>query len=129
MFAPFHQSPRIRVSIERVRAIGMLMLALLSGAVCSQARANGRMPGANDVLFDVRDPGHMLVRASFGLVQSSDLTSWHWICEQAIDSSGVVADPPLAIMADGSLVLLPPTGSALISRDRGCSWSRAQELW
>ncbi len=108
----------------------MLLVALVWCAASSGARANGRMPGANDVLFDFRERRHLLVRASFGLVQSfDDSASWQWICEQAIDSSGVVADPPLAIVADGSLVLLPPTGGALISRDRGCSWSRAQELW
>ena len=28
--------------------------------------------------------------------------SWQWICEQAIDVSGVIADPPLALMADGT---------------------------
>jgi photosystem II stability/assembly factor-like uncharacterized protein len=90
------------------------------------AHANGRMPGANDVAFDNSDPQHLVARATFGVVQSFDRgTSWQWICEQAIDTSGVIADPPLGVVADGSLVLLPPSGGALVSRDRGCSWLSA----
>jgi hypothetical protein len=123
--------PRQNALVRCGRALSTLVVAALAlSAPSSSARANGRMPGANDVLFDVRDPDHWLLRASFGLVQSFDAgASWQWICEQAIDSSGVIADPPLAIVEDGSLVLLPPTGSALISRDRGCSWARSQGLW
>jgi photosystem II stability/assembly factor-like uncharacterized protein len=101
-----------------ILALGMLR--------ASPGHANGRMPGANDVVFDVRDPSHLVVRATFGIVQTFDAGKrWSWICEQAIDVSGVVADPPLGMTEDGSLVLLPPTGSALISRDHGCSWPRA----
>ena len=89
------------------------------------ARANGRMPGATELTIGRRDPGHLLARATYGLVQSFDGgASWQWICEQAINVSGE-ADPPLALTADGSLVLLPTTGATLISRDRGCTWQHA----
>jgi hypothetical protein len=67
---------------------------------------------------------------TFGLVQSFDRgASWQWICEQAINVSGEY-DPPMAVAADGSMVLLPPLadvdsglppGGALVSRDGGCS--------
>lgn len=94
--------------------------------LCAQtALANGRMPGANDVVFDALDPQHLLLRATFGLLRTQGEGGWQWICEQSIDTSGVVADPPIALTGDGSLVLLPPTGSALISHDAGCSWQRA----
>jgi photosystem II stability/assembly factor-like uncharacterized protein len=90
------------------------------------AAANGRMPGANDVVFDPNDPQHVLLRATFGLVQSFDSgRTWQWVCEQSIGTSGVVADPPIAILSDGTIVLLPPNGGALLSRDVGCSWSQA----
>lgn len=103
-------------------------LALLLGALPSLARANGRMPGANDMLPDPRDPERFVLRATFGVVQSFDGgKSWQWICEQVIGTSGVIADPPTALVADGTLVLLPPTGGALLSRDRGCAWASAPE--
>jgi hypothetical protein len=102
--------------------VAALLLALWSGP----ALANGRMPGANDVIFDHGDADHLVARATFGVMQSFDRgATWQWICEQAIDTSGVIADPPTAMLADGTLVLLPPTGGALLSRDRGCSWERA----
>lgn len=97
--------------------------ALLSDA--SPARANGRMPGSNDVAFHAGTPGYLLARATYGLVQSFDHgASFQWVCEQAIDTSGVIADPPVVVTENGSIVLLPPTGSALVSSDRGCSWTR-----
>lgn len=103
-------------------AVAALSLAAWGG----EARANGRMPGANDVVFDHGDPDHLVARATFGVVQSYDRgATWQWICEQAIDTSGVIADPPTAMLADGTVVLLPPTGGALLSRDRGCSWDEA----
>lgn len=102
------------------------MLVLAGGWLLSaSALANGRMPGANDLVFSAGDPARLVARATFGIVQSADRgATWSWVCEQAIDVSGVVADPPLTMTADGSLVLLPPTGSALVSSDRGCNWAR-----
>jgi MYXO-CTERM domain-containing protein len=92
------------------------------------------MPGATELVVDPSDPKHVLVRATFGLVQSyDDGAGWRWVCEQAIHVSGEY-DPPMAVVADGSLVLLPPladagrglpVGGALVSRDRGCTWSPA----
>jgi hypothetical protein len=92
------------------------------------AAANGRMPGANDLVFSSALPDRLITRATYGILESDDRgASWRWICEQAIDVSGVVADPPLGLLHDGSEVLLPPTGSALVSRDHGCGWTRVGE--
>ncbi len=91
------------------------------------AAANGRMPGANDVVFNAGNRAHLVARATFGIMQTFDAgATFSWICEQVIDISGVIADPPLGVMHDGSLVLLPPTGSALVSRDAGCSFTRLE---
>lgn len=104
---------------------GLVPAVLGVWLVAASAQANGRMPGANDLVFNPSEPGRVVARATFGIVQSDDRgASWSWICEQAIDVSGVIADPPLGLTEDGSLVLLPPTGSALVSHDRGCSWLR-----
>ena len=107
--------------ISSLRLVGGFLLGL--SLHTPTARANGRMPGATELSLSGSDPSYLLARATYGLVQSFDRgASWSWICEQAIDVSGET-DPPLAPTADGSLILLPLTGSTLISRDRGCSWS------
>jgi photosystem II stability/assembly factor-like uncharacterized protein len=106
--------------------LARLLLLACSLFVQSSAHANGRLPGANELAIDRARPEHMVARATFGIVESFDRGAhWRWTCEEAIDISGVIADPPLAIVGDGSLVLLPPTGSALVSRDAGCSWETA----
>ncbi|HEX6241148.1 MAG TPA: hypothetical protein VFZ61_09660 [Polyangiales bacterium] len=116
--------------VVRTRFAGAALLAVAALVVSlapRQARANGRMPGANDVVFGALNADHLLLRATFGLLQTHDRgRGWQWICEQAIDISGVIADPPVGLTADGSLVLLPPTGGVLVSHDGGCSWSRDQ---
>ena len=48
------------------------LLALLAFVLPLTAAANGRMPGANDVMFDPNDPQHLVLRATFGVVQSFD---------------------------------------------------------
>jgi hypothetical protein len=114
-----------RQFVRGVAALGVLT-SMLHAA--QPARANGRMPGATELSIARSDPRHLLARATFGLVQSFDGgESWQWICEQAINVSGE-ADPPLALTADGTLVLLPTTGGTLISRDQGCSWAPAPAL-
>jgi hypothetical protein len=83
------------------------------------------MPGATALSVTGADSQHIVVRATFGLVQSFDAgLTWQWVCENAIQVSGE-SDPPIAVTSDGTLVLLPPVGGALISRDRGCSWLKA----
>lgn len=105
--------------------LGSVSLFFTVWLLTASALANGRMPGANDLVFSASDPSRLVARATFGIVQSADRgATWSWICEQAIDVSGVIADPPITMTSDGSLVLLPPTGSALVSHDRGCNWTR-----
>lgn len=92
------------------------------------ARANGRMPGANELLLAPGNPSLLITRATFGVIQSSDGgRTWTVICEEAIGAAGVIADPPITVTADGTLLLLAPTGGALVSHDAGCSWFSAPE--
>jgi photosystem II stability/assembly factor-like uncharacterized protein len=102
-----------------------LAFVLLCSLYTASAAANGRMPGANDVVFSTSLPTRLITRATYGILESDDRgASWRWICEQAIDVSGVISDPPLGLLHDGTEVLLPPTGSALVSQNGGCSWTR-----
>jgi MYXO-CTERM domain-containing protein len=100
-------------------------LGLASAVQAPPAAANGRLPGATELTIAGSDAERLVIRATFGFVQSFDGgASWQWICENAIQVSGE-ADPPFAVTADATLVLLPPAGGALISRDQACSWSAA----
>ncbi len=85
------------------------------------------MPGATEVSAAAA-PDHLVVRATFGLVQTFDGgKTWRWICEQAIGVSGE-ADPPLTVTGDGALILVSPKGGILLSRDDGCSWTPGPAL-
>jgi len=108
------------------------LLVLLSTCVCALAlaphvaRANGRMPGASQLKMSAADPARIVVQATFGLLQSFDRgASWSWICEEVVSTVGVAVDPPLTTTGDGTIVLLPPVASTLVSHDRGCSWEHA----
>ena len=121
----------IRYWPNRLRVANLLRRALSSalGAalpfVPAAASANGRLPGATELAIDPNDPSHVLGRATFGLVQSRDNgASWQWICEPAIRISGEY-DPPMALLKDGTWLVLSTSGGALESRDGGCTWSPA----
>jgi photosystem II stability/assembly factor-like uncharacterized protein len=89
------------------------------------AHANGRFPGADQLVVDPTQPNHLLVRTTFGFVETRDGGgTWQWICEEAVGRIGT-ADPPIAITGDGTLVVTVPFEGVAISHDAGCSWSRA----
>jgi len=90
----------------------------------SSASANGRFPQANQLVVDPADPTHVVVRTTFGLVQTSDAAkSWGWVCERAIGYSGGVAyDPPIAVTKTGAIWAGVLEGLTT-TRDRGCTFA------
>jgi hypothetical protein len=87
------------------------------------ALANGRMPNANQLVVDPSDAKYLVLRSTYGLVVSADGGStWEWICEAAMSYGGLIEDPPIAIAADGSIVVGTTLGIR-ISHDHGCTWS------
>jgi photosystem II stability/assembly factor-like uncharacterized protein len=94
------------------------LVAPLVGA--PSAHANGRYPAADQIVLDPGDPSHLLLRATFGLLQSYDGgQTWSWICEAAV---GFTGDPALAVFGGGAL-LAGYFGSLSTSREQGCGWS------
>lgn len=86
----------------------------------SSARANGRYPNADQLVTDPGDPDHLVLRATFGTLDSRDGgVSWTWICEEAV---GYTGDPAITILRGGSL-LLAFEENVTFSSDQGCSWS------
>src|SRR5262249_42737129 len=95
---------------------------LLSVAIPSAARANSRLPAADQLVAAADDPTRMLLRTTFGLLFTSDGgKNWDWLCENAIPCSGN-QDPAVALLNGGVVVSGQSEGLAQ-SPDFGCSWS------
>jgi photosystem II stability/assembly factor-like uncharacterized protein len=84
------------------------------------AHANGRFPFAAQLVVDPLDASHIVVRTTFGPLQSTDGGhTWQWICERSVGYTGIF-DPSLAIAEGGVLFGLSDALSR--SEDRGCSF-------
>ena len=104
--------------------------APLAAAVCLVApalSANGRFPAADQLIIDPSDPSHIVVRTTFGFMESRDGgKQWLWTCEELI---GRIAnmDPPFAVTGDGSVIVAVPFEGVSVTHDHGCTWARAPE--
>lgn len=95
-------------------------LALLSPTA---AWANGRFPFANHLTVAERDPRHLVLRTTYGLLQSLDGGStWRWICETAVGYGGTL-DPAVALAGDGRILAGLFGKGIAASADRGCSFT------
>jgi hypothetical protein len=91
-----------------------------------QASANGRFPLADQLVVDPSDPSHLVLRTTYGIVESSDGGSrWSWTCEAAVGYGGT-QDPAVGVLADGTILAGVFEGLS-VSHDRGCSWAFAGE--
>lgn len=99
-------------------------LAALSFLTPSSSLANGRFPIADQLVVDPKDPSHIVLRTTYGILTSADSGgSWSWICEAAVGYGGT-QDPAIGVLADGT-VLAGIFEGLSISHDRGCSWAFA----
>lgn len=99
---------------------------MLAAAVAEAplARANGRFPESNQIVFSKEDPDLVLLRVTFGLLVSHDRgKTFEWVCEQAIGYSGV-EDPMYAVTPSKAIVGSTFQG-VMISRDNACGWDPA----
>ncbi len=88
----------------------------------AKARANGRFPASNAITFDPSDPSRVYLRATFGLLVSSDAgRTWDWVCERSLGFSGP-EDPTIGVFADGTVAAALFEGLS-VSHDRACSFA------
>jgi len=93
----------------------------------SPVLANGRYPSAGQLVVDPADARHIVVRTTFGLLQSFDAGStWSLVCEQAVGPQGF-EDPELVVTAGGQIALGLPDGLA-VGDQTGCQWARVAEF-
>jgi hypothetical protein len=105
--------------------LGALLVAVACG-VSRVAGANGRFPEANQVVFAPGDVSHLLVRTTFGLLESRDAgQSFSWTCEDALGLSGE-SDPMLTLTASGARVAA--TYAGIRSSADGCAYRAPPEL-
>jgi len=84
--------------------------------------ANGRFPNADHMVVDANDTDHMVVRATFGIVQTFDAgQSWSWLCEPAVGYGGT-DDPAIGVTSLGHLLVGIRDGVARGSIG-GCDWA------
>jgi hypothetical protein len=81
---------------------GLLTSAMAWG---SSAAANGRFPRAERLLEDPRDPAHLILGATYGMLVTNDAGgSWYHVCEAAFADTGLQTDPVIALTPDGALL-------------------------
>ncbi|MDB4934188.1 MAG: BNR/Asp-box repeat domain protein [Labilithrix sp.] len=98
------------------------LVAIAAAAWPSEARANGRFPESNAIFFSQNDPNAVLLRTTFGLIDSRDRgKTWDWVCERSVGLAGV-EDPMYSITPDGTIVSSTFQGLA-VSHDRACNWA------
>ena len=117
---------RLAVSAARVAIVATIATASTVAAVTTarDAHANGRFPQATQLVVDPRDPARLVVRSTFGLLQSFDGgATWNWVCEKSVGYTGTV-DPAIAVGGAGTIVVALPDGLSH-SSDRGCTFARA----
>ncbi len=115
----------VRASIPGVRSAFLAAaLAASSLVVAAPARANGRFPASNTIVFSTVNPDFLMVRATYGIMPSyDDGATWTWLCE---DSLGLPPtsneDPSIALTAGNAMVVGISLGLE-VSPDTGCTWS------
>src|SRR5438477_10845761 len=93
-------------------------VALAAVAAGGPALANGRYPASSLVAFDPVDPSHLVVSATFGLLESRDGGKrFFWRCEGALGVAGQ-QDLVIAITAEGRTVTTKFDG--LVTTSDGC---------
>jgi MYXO-CTERM domain-containing protein len=104
----------------------MLGAAACAAVVCatSSARANGRFPASNQILFSPASTTEMVVRTTFGVLITNDSAkTWRWLCEDTLGLPPTSnEDPYYVITANGNLVAGLSLGLQL-STDTGCDWA------
>ena len=108
--------------VRRVVPFVSAALVALAFFAPGLSNANGRFPLADQLVVDPKDPSHIVLRTTYGILDSSSAgDSWGWICETVIGYGGT-QDPAIGVLADGSILAGVFEGLS-VTHDRGCSWA------
>lgn len=115
----------MRSSSMRCGVFGALAAVLVSVVGIANARANGRFPASNAILFPPDDSAGALLtaRMTFGLLVSRDRgATWDWVCDRSI---GTVAEDPMVAWTSQRTLIAGTKKGLAITRDEGCSFELA----
>jgi hypothetical protein len=108
--------------LVRVAAASLLPLTLLA----PDARANGRFPASQQLVFSPSDPNLLVLRTTYGVLVSHDQgCNWDWVCETAILGTNANTEDPFLGLTSSGAILAPYVEGLATSPDTGCSWSFA----
>jgi MYXO-CTERM domain-containing protein len=80
-----------------------VLACLFTGAVGTEAHANGRAPGTSTINFQRNNESHIAGGMTFGVVLSTDNgATWTWMCEEAVGYGGNY-DPDYGFTSSGAL--------------------------
>lgn len=101
-------------------------VGLAAGVVlvhAAPARANGRFPTANQIVFSPSDPDVVALRATYGILPSHDHgATWQYLCNDVLGLAFAPTDPSIALTQSGALLAGVSLGLD-VSADMGCDWS------
>lgn len=105
----------------RLQVIVALACATFASLLAPTVLANGRFPGARQVVISPTTEDTLLLRTTFGQMLTRDGgKSFRWICEEAIGYGGT-QDPAVGITQAGTLLNAAYEGTS-VSLDAGCSF-------
>lgn len=116
----------MRYPLTRLARAALASCALASSVLGgTEARANGRFPTAMQLATRPGHPDHIALRATFGVLFSSDGgQNWDWVCENGM-GYGPRSDYLLALTEQGTAMMAALEGLT-ISHDGGCNWAFAE---
>ena len=107
-------------------ALRALLIAAHVVTLSSAALSNGRFPRAQRLIEVPGDPARLTVAATYGLLQTADRGhSWSHVCEAAFAEKASYQGDPLIAWLDDQTLLVGIQSGLNVSRDGGCSFSRA----
>ena len=99
-----------------------LAMVVVATSGLDDARANGRFPASNAILFppDGSAEGLVTARMTFGLLVSRDRgVTWDWVCDRSI---GTVSEDPTIAWTSERTMLAGTKKGLVITRDDACSF-------
>jgi hypothetical protein len=106
------------------RALALLtkVVACFAAIAPGDARANGRLPGARQLVVSETDPSLLVVETTFGLLVSRNAgASFGWVCEPALGYPSTASEDPSIGITSTSLLAGITQGLA-VSTDHACTW-------
>lgn len=93
-------------------------------AATTPARANGRFPQSNQILFSPTQPSWIVVRNTFGLTISKDSgASWYWLCEDTLGLPTTSNEDPFFGLTSNNTLVAGLSLGLQVSPDTGCNWT------